>query len=120
MKKILTLIVLALGMSFLFSSCVYEETVVVAPARPDVDLYYDFWAGPRHVEIDGELFNDGNTFVRSVQLEVRLYDEFGRVISIDWIMVDAFLNPGEVQLFSFNISERYVFDVDVLVHEIFL
>ncbi|MCB9245180.1 MAG: hypothetical protein H6606_02015 [Flavobacteriales bacterium] len=120
MKKLITLSILTLGMSLFFSSCVYEETVVVAPVRPDVDLYYDFWAGPRHVEIDGELFNDGNTFVRAVQLEVRLYDEFARMISTDWITVDVFINPGEVQRFSFNIPERYVFDVDILVREIFI
>lgn len=120
MKRTATLLLMALSFGFLLQSCVYEETVVVAPAQPDADVFYDFWAGPRFVEIDGEIFNDGNTFITSVQLEVVTYDDMGFVITRDLMMVDVFLNPREVTGFTLDLPVRYVFDVDVRVRDIFI
>ncbi len=119
MRRILTFI-LALGlMSTAFQSCVYEEPVVVV-ATPDADVFFDFWAGPRSVEIDGEIFNDGSTFIRAVELEVRLFDDFGRLITTDFIVVDVFLDPRETGFFSLDFNRRYVFDVDIIVRNIFI
>lgn len=120
MKRTITLILLALSFAFLFQSCVYEETVVVAPAQPDADVFYDFWAGPRFVEVDGEIFNDGNTFITAVQLEVVTFDDLGYVISRDLLTVDVFLNPREVGGFTIELPVRYVFDVDVRIRDIFI
>jgi len=119
MRRILTFILVLGLMSTAFQSCVYEEPIIVV-STPDADVFFDFWAGPRNVEIDGEIINDGNTFIRSVELEIRLFDDFGRLISSDLITVDVFLDPRESSFFSFDFRERYVFDVEVIVRQIYV
>lgn len=115
MKRIL-LITLLSGLGFVITGCV-QETIIVAPS-PAASVVWDFWAGARHVEVDGEVFNDGNTFIRGVELEVRMFDDHGHFISSVFHNINVNLDPQRVAGFSLDIEERYVFDVEVRIHRL--
>lgn len=119
MRRRILLFALIIGLGFGLSSCVYEEPVIVQVAVADADVSWEYWAGPRFVEIDGEIFNDGNTFLRTVELEFIMYDEFGRVIDVEFVLFDVFLDPGEADFFAVDFRVPYVFDVDVRVLDVF-
>lgn len=93
-----------------FTSCVYEEPVVIT-ANPRVAVSYDYWTGARHVEIDGSVFNNGNVEVETVNIEFLLLDEFGDVISSSWHRYRVRILPGQEFFFSIDIGEFGVYDV---------
>jgi hypothetical protein len=109
-SKILLITLLILGSSMVFTSCVYEETVVIT-GNPRVAIDFDYWTGARHVEIDGSVFNNGNLNVRSVNIEFILLDEFGDMISSSWHRYRVDIHPGQEFFFVIDIGEYYVYDV---------
>ncbi|MBI1308009.1 MAG: hypothetical protein GC181_15500 [Bacteroidetes bacterium] len=101
---------------FGINGCV--EEVIVVPQNPVANVSYDFWAGARNVEVDGEIYNDGNTFIRNVELEIRMYDEYNYYISSVFTEFVVNLNPGQYTSFSLDVRERYVYNVEVFVNSI--
>jgi len=97
-------------------SCVDE--VIIVESVPAASVSWDFWAGARNVEIDGEIFNDGNTFISEVELEVRMFDEYGYLISTAFQSFAVNLEVGRVRNFVMDIREDYVYNIDIRVHRI--
>jgi len=80
--------ILMMGMAVLFlSSCVRETVVINDPLITDADLYYEYTADSWGTWIEGELYNDGETYIDAVQLEVRLYDRRGYIIDYEYIWI---------------------------------
>lgn len=98
------------------SSCVREVVYVQEPLITDADLFYEYSADRYGVVVDGELFNDGETYIEAVQLEVNMYDIDGFLIATDFVWINVFLNSGEVSNFYFTIPQRGVWDVQILIH----
>lgn len=107
---LLTLVVFGLN------SC--ADDVVIIHDTPQASVSFDFWAGARNVEVDGEIFNDGNTFIESVELEIILYDEYGRYINSAFQTFWVDMGPLESFLFSTDLRESQVYDVEVVIHSI--
>jgi hypothetical protein len=120
MRRLALLFLLAGAMTASLNSCVYEETVVVHSAIPQADVFFDFWAGARNVELDGEIFNDGQTFIKAVELEISFFDEFGVLMGRDFVTIDVFIHPRQSSTFALDFSRRYVFDIDVRIVDIFI
>lgn len=109
-SKFVLIALITLGGSLLFSSCTYDDPVVVT-AQPSVAISYDFWTGARHVEIDGSVLNNGNVEVQTVNIEFILVDEFGYAISSSWHRYRVNILPGQAFFFSIDIGEFAVYDV---------
>lgn len=109
--------ILLLGMGvLLFSGCVQETIVVSDRLITDADLYYEYVADSWGTSVEGELFNDGETYIDAIQLEVRLYDRRGIIIDYEYVWVDTYFHPGGAVGFYFEFPQRGVFDVDVRIH----
>jgi|GEM_PF-1761661 len=108
--KFLLIALLVLGSSMIFTSCVYEEPVIVYQ-QPRVAVDFDFWTGSRHVEIDGSVLNQGNVDVRSVNIEFLLIDRYGDVVSSSWHQYRVNLLPREEFFFSIDIGEFGIYEV---------
>ncbi|MCB9262425.1 MAG: hypothetical protein H6607_08635 [Flavobacteriales bacterium] len=93
------------------NGCVEDDFYVYDP--PQAVVQYDFWAGARTVEVDGDIINDGNTFISSAEIEIMLYDEYGYYISSVFQTFNVNLYPRDRFSFSTDIQERGVYDVDV-------
>ena len=107
-----------LGMVLLATTgCVKETVVVRSPLIVDADLYFEYVADNWGTTIEGELINDGETFIDAVQLEVRFYDRNGYIIDYQYVWVDTYFNPGEVVGFYFDFAQRGVYDVEVLINQ---
>lgn len=107
------MIILGLGL-LVMSSCVKEE-VYVYRELPQADVLFEFWSGPSGTWVEGEIYNDGNTYINAVELEVRLYDHRGFVIETDWYWINTYSYPGEASGFTLDLWEPYVYDVSVRV-----
>ena len=113
MKKIVLYLSLAIAT---LSGCVQEQVVPYNPIT-DADVFYEYYSDAYGTIIEGEIINDGETYIDAVQLEVRMYDRYGYVIDYDYLWVDAFFYPGEAVDFYFDLPERYVHTVEVFIHE---
>lgn len=107
-KGLLILSLLAL----VLSSCTRE--VVHQHRYSSADLYFDYWSGPSGTIIEGDIFNDGERYIGSVELEVRLFDD-GSLISRDYFWIDSYTYPGEDSYFTLNLDEPYIDDVSVRI-----
>ena len=109
--------VLTLGtILLLFSGCVRETVVVNVPPVTDADVYYEYQADAWGTVVQGELFNDGETYIDAIQLEIRLYDRRGFVIDYEYVWVETYFNPGQSVGFYVDLPHRGVWDVDVVIH----
>jgi hypothetical protein len=102
-----------------FNGCYYDEVVIVNEGPPRASVTYDFWAGARNVEIDGELFNDGNVFINEAEIEVLLFDIYGEFISSYFYTFHVDLRSRDFTPFEIDISQRGVFDVDVRIVDLY-
>jgi len=68
--------------------------------------------------VDGEIFNDGSTFIESVELEIVMYDEFGYYLNSVFQTFWVEMEPQRSFLFSTDLREPAVYDVDVIIHNI--
>ena len=112
MKKIVLYFILA---TVALSGCMREEVVPYTPIT-DADIFYEYYSDRYGTIIEGEIINDGETYIEAVQLEVRMFDRYGYLINFDYIWVDAFFYPGEAVDFYFDLPERYVHSVEVYIH----
>jgi hypothetical protein len=85
---------------------------------PKASVTFDFWAGARNVEVDGEIFNDGRTFIESVELEILLYDEFDHYINSTFQTFWVNLEPQQSFLFATDLRESDVYTVEVVIHNV--
>ncbi len=109
--------VLTLGtVLLLFSSCVRETIVINDPLITDADIYYEYTADAWGTIVQGEVYNDGETFIDAVQLEIRLYDRRGVIIDYEYLWVDTYFNPGQSVGFYVDLPYRGVWDVDVVIN----
>lgn len=108
---------IALFTLLIFQNGCVQEVIIVEPT-PLASVTWDYWAGARNVEVDGEIFNDGNTFIRAVELEFRMYDEYGYYINSVFHEFIVNLDPQRISTYSMDISARYVYSVDVVVSRI--
>ena len=95
------------------TGCAREETPYIG--YPGADVSYTYWTGPSGTIIEGEVFNDGETYLEAVELEVELLDHKGRLLERDWFWVNTYSYPGEQSLFTFDLSMPYVDQVVVNV-----
>jgi hypothetical protein len=98
------------------SSCV--DDVIVVDSNPHASVSWDFWAGARNVEVDGEIFNEGNSFIQVVELEIEMFDDYGDYISTVYKEFVVNLDQGRSTTFAIDVRERHVFTVDVRVNHI--
>ncbi len=113
MRQLLLPFMTVLTVLFTFNGC--SDDVIVDAANPRASVIFDFWAGSRTVEVDGEIFNDGNTFIEQVEIEIALYDEFGQYIKSVYQGFRVDLRPQDSFIFSTDLREFDVYDVDVLI-----
>ena len=116
MRRILLPITTVLIFMLTFNGC--SETIIIDNGIPVASVQYDFWAGARNVEVDGDIFNDGSTFINAVEIEIALFDEFGHYISSVFQTFQVNLHPRDIFGFSTDIRERNVFDVEVTIHHL--
>lgn len=109
------MILLSLLLVFM-SSCVTETIVVNDPLITDADVYYQYTADSWGTRIEGELYNDGETYIDAVQLEIILYDRRGVVIDYEYVWIDTRFHPEGWVDFVLDLPHRGVWDVDVLIH----
>jgi len=106
-----------LAFGLLFSvGCVKETVYLAAPLITDADVYYEFIADNIGTEVSGEIYNDGETYINAVQLEIRLYDRRGIIIEYDYLWVDTYFDPGQSVRFYVDLPHRGVWDVDVVIN----
>ena len=106
---------MSLGL-FLMTGCVKETIVINDPLITDADLYYEYIADSWGTEVEGELYNDGETYIEAVQLEVRFYDRRGNILDYEFVWVDTYFHPGGSVGFYFDFPNTGVYDVDVLIN----
>jgi len=94
------------------------DDIDVRNGIPQASVTFDFCAGARNVEIDGEVFNDGRSHISEVDLEILLYDEFGNFMNSSFQTFYVDLLPGESFFFATDLRERNVFDVDVVIQNL--
>ena len=108
--------ILGLGaVLLLFSSCIRETVVINEPLITDADVYFEYTADSWGTIVEGEIYNDGETYINAVQLEIRLYDRRGVIIDYEYVWVDTYFNPGESVGYYVELPQRGVWDVDVLI-----
>lgn len=66
-----------------FTGCADEKPRVVVAEPPQIEVSYNFWTGARHVEVDGEIINDGPGYAAEVELEFQFFDRYG-----DWVQTE--------------------------------
>ena len=113
MKK--WILIMGLGV-LMFSGCVRETIVINDPLITDADLYYEYTADNWGTIVEGEVINDGETYINAVQLEVRLYNRRGVIIDYEYVWVDTYFYPGGRVGFYFDFPQTGVYDVEVLIN----
>lgn len=109
--------ILMMGIAALFlTSCVRETVVISDPLITDADVYFEYIADDWGTTVQGELYNDGETYIDAVQLEIRLYDRRGYIIDYEYVWVDTYFHPGGTATFYVDLPQRGVYDVDVLIN----
>ena len=113
MKKLITV----LGLSLVFmTSCVRETIVVNDPLITDADVYFEYTADAFGTIVEGEVYNDGETFIDAVQLQIGLYNRRGVLIDYEFVWVDTYFHPGGSVGFYFDLPYYNVYDVSVDIH----
>ncbi|PCJ66283.1 MAG: hypothetical protein COA58_05770 [Bacteroidetes bacterium] len=106
-----------IGMALIFmTSCVKETIYVEDTLITDADVFYEYTADNFGTIIEGDIFNDGETYINAVQLEVRLYDRRGILIDNEYLWVDTYFNPGGQVSFYFDLPYSNVYDVDIRIN----
>lgn len=106
-----------IGIAVLFlTSCVRETVVINDPLITDADVYFEYIADDWGTIVEGELYNDGETYIEAVQLEIRLYDRRGYIIDYEYIWVDTYFHPGRTAPFYLDLPQRGVYDVQVIIN----
>jgi len=106
-----------IGMLALFlTSCVQETVVVNDRLITDADVYYEYTADSWGTTVEGEIYNDGETYIEAVQLEIRLYDRRGFIIDYEYLWVDTYFNPGQRVGYFVDLPHTGVWDVDVVIN----
>lgn len=100
-----------------FNGCA-DEVIIVHDDPPRASVVFDFWAGARNVEVDGEIFNDGRSYIESVEVEILMYDEFGQYISSVFQTFFVDMPSQSSYVFATDIRQSYVYDVDVVIHRL--
>ena len=49
-------------------------------AQANADVVYTYWTGPSGTIIEGDIYNDGETYLEAVEIRVKLYDLNGDLI----------------------------------------
>ncbi len=111
MRQLFLPFLLAVISVFGLNGC--TDDVIINADNPRASLVYDFWAGSRSVEVDGEIFNDGNTRISEVEIEIMLFDEFGQYITSVFQTFPVNLRPYDSFIFATDFRARNVFDVEV-------
>ncbi len=111
MKKM----VLILGLGVLILSGCGRETILPVLIT-DADLIYDFYSDRYGTVVEGEVYNDGETSIDAVQLEIRLYDDYGFIVDYEYVWVDTYFSPGHPVTFYFELSEPWIYDVAVYIN----
>lgn len=111
MKKL----ILAMSVVFLLTGCVQETIVITDPLITDADLYYEYYSDNWGTTVEGELFNDGETFIDAVQIELRFYDRRGLIIDYEYAWIDTYFAPGESVGFFLDYPYRGVSQVEVFI-----
>ena len=113
MRQIFLPITTVLLILFTFNGC--SDDIEVQGNNPRASVVYDFWAGARNVEVDGEIFNDGNTFIEYVEVEIAMYDEFGQYTKSVFQSFSVDLRPQDSFIFSTDFRAFDVYDVEVTI-----
>lgn len=111
MKKLGFIALLAFGLS----AC-SDEPVLYNTPLSYASINYEFYSDFSGTQIDGIIYNDGETFLESVELEVRLYDDVGYIVDYDYVWVDTYAYPGDATRFYLNLPYSYIHDVRVFVN----
>ena len=111
MKK--WMMIFGLGLLAL-SGCGREEV----PYYPitDADVYFDYWSDRYGTDVEGELYNDGETYIDAVQLEMRTYDRHGFIIDYEYFWIDTYFYPGDMVSFSLRSPITYAANVEIYIH----
>jgi hypothetical protein len=98
------------------SGCVREEV----PYYPvtNAAVQFDYWSDRYGTDIEGEIYNDGETYIDAVQLEVRTYDNRGFIIDYEYFWLDTYFYPGDVVGFTLRSPITYAANVEVYVNSI--
>jgi hypothetical protein len=113
MRQILLPIMTVLTMLLLSNGC--SDETEIQGNDPRASVAFDFWAGARNVEVDGEIFNDGNTYIEHIEIEILLYDEVGQYINSAYQSFAVDLRPQDSFIFTSDLHEYEIYDVDVLI-----
>lgn len=114
MKKIFAIVLAALFLS----SCVKDEIYVPAYIA-DADVQYEYFSDAFGTVVEGDLYNDGETHIESVELELRFYDSRGVIVDYEYVWVDTYFNPGGQVSFYYEFPQPYISDVRVFINNYF-
>ena len=115
MMKSKLMILLGLGL-ILVTGCVRETVIINDPLTTDADLYYEYTADAFGTIVQGGLYNDGETYIEAVELDVRMYDRRGYNVDNELVWVDTYFNPGGSVGFYFDFPQRGIYDVEVYIN----
>lgn len=104
-------LLLTLGIMMTLSSCIREEVIIVEPVRQTADINYSFYTSRNFVEIEGDIINTGNTYIRGAEIRFQLYDSYGYLVATYFESFDLSVAPGDGRYFYIDIPERYIYDV---------
>jgi hypothetical protein len=106
-----------MGLALVFmTGCVKETVYIPDTLITDADVYYEYTADNFGTIIEGDIYNDGETFIDAIQLEIRLYDRRGVIIDYEYPWIDTYFNPGGTVGFYFDLPYANVYDVDVRIN----
>jgi hypothetical protein len=111
MKKLGFIVLLAVGLS----AC-SEEPIYYDGPMSYASVNYEFYGDFSGTQIDGRIYNDGETFLESVELEIRLYDDAGFIVDYEYLWVDLFAYPGQETSFFADLPYTYIYDVRIFVN----
>ena len=105
------------GFGFLFLSGCVKEEILYYPIT-NAAVQFDYWSDRYGTDIEGEIYNDGETYIDAVQLEVRTYDNRGFIIDYEYFWIDTYFYPGDIINFSIGSPITYAANVEIYVSRI--
>lgn len=108
--------ILVLSVFSLLTGCVQETVIITDPFITDADLYYEYYSSNWGTSVEGELLNDGETFIDAVQVELRFYDRRGVIVDYEYAWIDTYFHPGESVGFYLDYPYRGVSQVEVFIN----
>ena len=105
--------ILFLSLAVLFFSGCARETIHYH-GYSSADLVFDYWSGPSGTIIEGEIYNDGDNYIGSVELEVKLYDH-GSLVKRDRFWIDTYIDPNDFSYFTLDLAEEFIDDVAIRI-----